>query len=144
VDVFYRGDLSKKIIQFLENKGGILDAEDFSEFEPEWVTPINIEYKGYTLYELPPNGQGLCALEALKIASHFDLERYEFNSSKYLHTLIESMKLAFADGHRFITDPRFREIPVKQLISETYCRKRGAQITDNALCGPLKLQTQST
>lgn len=141
VDVFYRGDLSKKIIQFLENKGGIMKSEDFSEFEPEWVTPINIEYKGHTLYELPPNGQGLCALEALKIASHFDVEGFEFNSSKYLHTMIESMKLAFADGHHFITDPRFREIPVKRLISEDYSQKRGTRITDKAMVttlGPMK------
>jgi len=138
-DVFYRGDLSKKIIQFLKNKGGIMEADDFSEFEPEWVTPISIEYKGHTLYELPPNGQGLCALEALKIASHFDVDRYEFNSSKYLHTMIESMKLAFADGHHFIADPRFREIPVKRLTSETYCRKRSAQITDSTMVTPLRL-----
>lgn len=138
-DVFYRGDLSKKIIQYLKNNGGIMEAEDFSEFEPEWITPISIDYKGHTLYELPPNGQGLCALEALKISSHFDVEKYEFNSSKYLHTMIESMKLAFEDGHHFIADPKFREIPVKRLTSETYCRKRGAQITDSAMMMPLRL-----
>jgi gamma-glutamyltranspeptidase/glutathione hydrolase len=116
-----------------------MEAEDLSEFEPEWITPISIDYKGHTLYELPPNGQGLCALEALKISSHFDVEKYEFNSSKYLHTMIESMKLAFEDGHHFIADPKFREIPVKRLTSETYCRKRGAQITDSAMMMPLRL-----
>lgn len=132
-DVFYRGDLSQAIVSFMEQNGGLLEADDLSEFEPEWVTPISIEYDGYTLYELPPNGQGLCALEALKIASTFDLTACEFNTATYLHPLIESMKLAFADGHHFITDPRFRSIPVEHLVSEAYCRKRGELITDTAL-----------
>ncbi len=132
-EVFYRGDLAKAIVRFMEEHGGLLEADDLAEFEPEWVDPISIEYDGHTLYELPPNGQGLCALEALKISSTFDLKALEFNSTQYLHRLIESMKLAFADGHHFITDPRFRRIPVDRLLSDAYCRKRGALITDTAL-----------
>lgn len=132
-EVFYRGELSRKIVRFLERNGGLMEEEDLSEFEPEWVQPLSVDYRGHTLYELPPNGQGLCALEALGIASRFDLEEFGFNSSEYLHRMIESMKLAFADGHHFITDPRFREIPVEGLISEAYCRQRGELITDKAI-----------
>jgi len=132
-DVFYRGDLAKAIVRFVEAHGGLLEEDDLAEFEPEWVDPISVEYDGYTLYELPPNGQGLCALEALKIASTFDLQALEFNTAPYLHPLIEAMKLAFADGHRFITDPRFRRIPVTRLLSDAHCKTRGALITDTAL-----------
>jgi gamma-glutamyltranspeptidase/glutathione hydrolase len=142
-DAFYRGALAATMIRFLKDQGGLMEAEDLSEFTPEWVTPLHIEYKGHTLYELPPNGQGLCALEALQIASHFDVAQYEFNSVNYLHTMIESMKLAFADGHHFITDPRFREIPVERLISDAYCRTRGTQITDCARVTPLRLPKAS-
>jgi len=132
-DVFYRGELSKKMTKFLKENGGLMEVEDLNEFEPEWVQPLSVNYKGYTLHELPPNSQGLCALEALKIASHIDLEGSGFNSSEYLHMMIESMKLAFADGHHFITDPRFWEIPVERLVSEAYCRKRSGLITDKAM-----------
>jgi gamma-glutamyltranspeptidase/glutathione hydrolase len=137
-EVFYRGELSKKIIRFLKRYNSLMEEEDLSEFEPEWVQPLSVDYKGYTLYELPPNGQGLCALEALRIISNFNLEEFEFNSSEYLHMMIESMKLAFADGHHFITDPRFREIPVKRLLSEVYCRRRSELITDKAIVSPLR------
>lgn len=132
-EVFYRGEISKKIIKFLKKNGGLMVEEDLSEFEPERVQPLSVDYKGYTIYELPPNSQGLCALEAIRIASHVNLEEFEFNSSEYLHRMIESMKLAFADGHHFITDPRFRNIPVEKLISETYCRQRSGLITDQAI-----------
>ena len=138
-DVFYRGALAATIVRFLKKQGGLMEAEDLQEYAPEWVTPLSIEYKGYTLYELPPNGQGLCALEALQIAAHLDVEKYAFNSAQYLHAMIEAMKLAFADGHHFITDPRFREIPVERLISDTYCRTRRTQITDRAQATPLQL-----
>lgn len=132
-EVFYGGELSRRIVRFLKRHGGLMEEEDLSEFKPEWVKPLSVDYRGHTLYELPPNGQGLCALEALGIASHFDLEEYEFNSSEYLHRMIESMKLAFADGHHFITDPRFRDIPVERLISEAYCGRRAELITDKAI-----------
>ncbi len=138
-DLFYRGALAATIVRFLKEQGGLMEAEDFHEYTPEWVTPLSIEYKGHTLYELPPNGQGLCALEALQIAAHLDVEKYAFNSADYLHAMIEAMKLAFADGHHFIADPKFREIPVKRLISDAYCRMRGAQITDRARGTPLGL-----
>lgn len=130
---FYQGEIAKKIANFMKRNGGLIDEEDLSEFEAEWVQPLSVDYKDYTLYELPPNGQGLCALEALMIASNFDLEKLAFNSSEYLHVMIESMKLAFFDGHHFITDPKFRDIPVKKLVSDAYCKQRSELITDKAI-----------
>jgi gamma-glutamyltranspeptidase/glutathione hydrolase len=135
---FYQGELAKKIVSFVRDHDGLLESEDLSEFKPEWVKPISVEYNGHTLYEMPPNCQGLCALEALKIASNFELATSGFNSDQYLHTLIQSMKLAFADGHNVITDPRFREIPVTKMISDIYCQERSKLITDKNNLPPSK------
>jgi gamma-glutamyltranspeptidase/glutathione hydrolase len=132
-DAFYHGKLAQQIISFLEHHGGVMTRADLADFQPEWVQPLAVQYNDFTLYELPPNGQGLCALEALNICSHLPLKGLPYHSPDYLHYLIEAMKLAFQDGHRYITDPRFRTIPISRLLSDTYCRERSAQITETAL-----------
>lgn len=132
-DVFYKGEIATKIVDFVKKNGGIMNKDDFSEFEPEWVQPLGVDYEGYTLYELPPNCQGLCALEALQIVSGFELREIGFNTPEYLHRMIESMKLAFLDGHQYITDPRFRDVPIKRLISENYCEQKRELIAEKAI-----------
>jgi gamma-glutamyltranspeptidase/glutathione hydrolase len=132
VDAFYRGTLADQIICFLKQHDSVMTRDDLAEYQPEWVKPLSIHYDDYTLYELPPNGQGLCALEALNIISHIPLEGLDYQSPEYLHYLIEAMKIAFHDGHQYITDPRFRIIPIDHLLSDSYCRERSAQITDTA------------
>ena len=131
-DAFYRGSLADQIIRYLRQYGSVMTRDDLAEYQPEWVHPLSIHYDDYTLYELPPNGQGLCALEALNIVSHLPLEGLDYQSPEYLHYLIEAMKMAFHDGHHYITDPRFRTIPIDRLLSDSYCRERSAQITETA------------
>jgi gamma-glutamyltranspeptidase/glutathione hydrolase len=132
VDAFYRGTLADQMIRFLQQHGSVMTREDLAEYEPEWVQPLAVHYDDYTLYELPPNGQGLCALEALNIVSHLPLEGLDYQSPEYLHYLIEAMKIAFHDGHQYITDPRFRAIPIDRLLSNSYCREQSTLITDTA------------
>ncbi len=132
VDAFYQGMLAHQIITFLEQHESVMTRDDLAEYQPEWVQPLAVSYNDFTLYELPPNGQGLCALEALNIVSHLPLDDLPYHSPEYLHYLIEAMKIAFHDGHHYITDPRFRTIPITRLLSDTYCRERSAQISDDA------------
>ena len=94
--------------------------EDFAAQKSEWVEPISTTYRGYTLYELPPNGQGLTALLLLNILEGFDLTAMRTRPDLYYHTLIEATKLAFADRNRYIADPAFAKVPVKELLSKDY------------------------
>jgi gamma-glutamyltranspeptidase / glutathione hydrolase len=119
---FYEGELAKKIDSFSRKYNGFIRASDLAAYKPSWVEPISIEYKGYRVWEIPPNGQGIVALEALNIFKGFsDVKQ---NSSDTLHKQIESLKLAFADGLNYITDPRYMSIPIESLLSETYASQR--------------------
>ncbi len=130
-DGFYRGPLAEKLVAFSKQQGGTLAASDLADFQPEWVDPISTSYRGWTISELPPNGQGIAALSMLNIMEQFPLQEYGHNSVKALHVMIEAKKLAYADLLKYIGDPRFSNIPVKQLLSKELARRRADSIDPN-------------
>lgn len=123
-NAFYRGAIADKIVENVRSHGGVLDARDLTDHRSEWVKPISVRYKGYDFYELPPNGQGLVALEMLNILEGYDLKTWGHNSAPYLHHLVEAKKLAFADRDFYITDPEFARIPLDRLMSKSYAAER--------------------
>ena len=130
-DTFYKGELAQKIVDFEKREGGTMTAEDLADYSAEWVEPLSTEYHGWTVYELPPNGQGIAALEMLNIMQQFPLAQYGHNSADALHVMIEAKKLAYADLLKYIGDPRFSKIPVAGLLSADYARER-AKLIDMA------------
>ena len=127
-DAFYRGEIAKAIVDYCRKHAGFLSMEDFASQKSEWVDPISTTYRGHTLYELPPNGQGLTALLLLNILEGIDLTSMRGDPVRYHHTLIEATKVAFADRNRFIADPAFANVPVKELLSKGYAARRRALI----------------
>lgn len=128
---FYKGAIAKAILQTSNDLGGTMTAEDLSEFSSEWVEPISTQYRDWTVYELPPNGDGMAALEMLNIMDHFPAAPEGPLSVPELHTRIEAMKLAYADVLAYDGDPRFATIPVTELISKPWAAKR-AELIDPA------------
>ena len=128
-DAFYRGEIATAIAGYMRQQGGFLSAEDLAEHRSEWVEPVSTTYRGYTVWELPPNGQGIAALQMLNILEEFDLAAMGFGSADYLHVLVEAKKLAFEDRARWYGDPDFTAIPVQQLISKDYAAERRALIS---------------
>lgn len=116
-EAFYRGQIAQKIASHAKSTGGLLTADDLASHTADWVEPISIAYHGYRLYEIPPNGQGLAALMALGILSGRDIRRLGPDCPDVLHLEIEAIKLAFADAHKHIADPRFMDVKVDQLLS---------------------------
>lgn len=131
-DAFYKGDIAKKIDAFMQKEGGYLRYEDFASHSSTWVEPVSVNYRGYDVWELPPNGQGIAALQMLQILKNFDLKSMGFNSPESLHTLIEAKKLAFEDRAKFYADMDFAKVPVKELISEAYGKERAKLIGPKA------------
>jgi gamma-glutamyltranspeptidase/glutathione hydrolase len=127
-DAFYEGDIARTIDAFMERIGGYLRHSDLAAHRSEWVDPVSSDYRGYQLWELPPNGQGIAALQMLNILEGFDLRSSGFGSPDHLHWLVEAKKLAFADRARFYADPAFSSIPVAELISKDYAASRRALI----------------
>ena len=125
---FYRGDIAKKIVAFSEANGGYFSLRDFTEHKSEWVEPVSTNYRGHDIWELPPNGQGIAALEMLNILEQHDLRTLGQNSSEHLHLFLEAKKLAFADRAKFYADPAFGELPIKELISKEYAKRQNARI----------------
>lgn len=130
-DGFYRGPLARTLVQFSKQQGGTMTEADLADFQPEWVDPISTTYRGWTVSELPPNGQGIAALSMLNIMEQFPLHDYGHNSAKALHVMIEAKKLAYADLIKYIGDPRFSDIPVQQLLSKDLARRRADSIDPN-------------
>jgi gamma-glutamyltranspeptidase/glutathione hydrolase len=128
---FYDGPLTKRLVDYLHAKGGLHTAEDFSQFSAEWVTPISTTYRGWTVYEIPPNGQGIAALEMLNIMEKFPLHDWGHNSSNALHTMIEAKKLAYADMLHYIGDMRFSKVPMAEMLSKDHAARR-AKLIDGA------------
>ena len=124
----YGGEIAEAIEQFVAHNGGSLTARDLAAYRPEWVTPIAQTYRGYTLHEIPPNGQGVAALIALGILSHFDLASMPVDGVASQHLQIEAMKLAFADVYRYVADPRQMEVTPEQMLDETYLASRARLI----------------
>ncbi|HEY3973420.1 MAG TPA: gamma-glutamyltransferase [Candidatus Sulfotelmatobacter sp.] len=134
-DAFYNGAMTDTMVQFLRARGGTHTVEDFRDFQPEWVDPISTTYRGWTIYELPPNGQGIAALTMLNIMEQFPLSQYGHNSVDALHVMIEAKKLAYADMYKYVGDTRFTPVPVKEMLSKDLAKQRAALIKmDKAAC----------
>jgi gamma-glutamyltranspeptidase/glutathione hydrolase len=127
-EAFYRGEIARSIDKFMREVGGFLRYEDLASHKSEWVEPVSINYHGYEVWELPPNGQGVVALEILQMLKRFDLRAAGFGSADHLHYFIEAKKLAFEDRARFFADPAYYDPPVTALISPKYCDERSKLI----------------
>ena len=131
-DAFYEGDIAKQIDAYMTEHGGLLRYEDMAAHRSEWVTPVSTNYRGWEVFELPPNGQGIAALQILNILEGYDISSMGFGSPEYIHTFVEAKKLAFEDRARYYVDTDFANVPVERLISKDYARDRRKLISDTA------------
>ena len=127
-DAFYSGSIAQAILQTSNRLGGAMTAEDLADYRPEWVQPISTTYHGWTVYEMPPNSQGMAALEMLNIMEKFPLSQYGFSSAESFHIKMEAQRLAYADLYRYNGDPRFAKVPVEGIVSKDYAARRAATI----------------
>jgi gamma-glutamyltranspeptidase/glutathione hydrolase len=123
-DAFYKGDIARTIDAYFKANDGYLSYDDLASHHGEWVDPVSTNYRGYDLWELPPNGQGIAALQIMNLLEGFDLKQYGFGSPEHVHLFVEAKKLAFADRARFYADPEFYRTPVTELISKKYADQR--------------------
>jgi gamma-glutamyltranspeptidase/glutathione hydrolase len=130
-DAFYKGEIAEKIVKFAQSQGGLHTMQDFAEQSSNWVEPISTTYRGYTLYEMPPNTQGLTALLMLNILEGYDLRSLGHNTAEYLHLLVEAKKLAFIERARHIADPAFYQAPLDRLLSKQYAAELRKRINPN-------------
>jgi gamma-glutamyltranspeptidase / glutathione hydrolase len=133
-DGFYKGATAEAILKLSREQHGFLEADDLADFQPEWVEPVSTTYHGWTVWEMPPNGQGIAALSMLNIMERFPIAAWGHDSQKALHVEIEAQKLAYADLQHYIGDPHASHIPVRELISKELATKRASEITDRAAC----------
>lgn len=131
-DGFYRGETAKTIARYMAEQGGFLTEADLAAHRGEWVTPIHTNYRGYDVYELPPNGQGLAALQMLELLEPYDFSKIPFGSAEHMHLFVEAKKLAFADRAKFYADPDFAKTPIAALLSAAYTAERRALIQPKA------------
>lgn len=148
-DAFYRGEIARTIDAFERRIGGYIRYEDLAAHRSTWVDPVGASYRGYDVWELPPNGQGIAALQMLNILEGYDLAGFGFGSAEALHLMIEAKKLAFEDAARWYADPDFVKVPVAELVSKEYAAKRRALVSmDRALReippGDIRLETSET
>jgi gamma-glutamyltranspeptidase / glutathione hydrolase len=127
-DAFYAGPIAAAIEQCVRESGGFLTAADLAAHRSDWVEPVSTTYRGWRVFELPPNGQGIAVLEMLNLLEGYDLAALGFGSAEHLHVLIEAKKLAFEDRARFYADPKFADVPVAWLVSKDYAAERRASI----------------
>ncbi len=127
-DAFYKGEIARKLLDAMKRHGGTMTEQDLADYSSEWVEPISTTYRGWTVYELPPNGQGIAALEMLNILETFPLAEYGHNSTRALHAMIEAKKLAYADLLRYVGEPRGAKLPVAELLSKQHAAKRAKRI----------------
>ncbi len=123
-DAFYKGDIARTIDAFMKEHGGFLSYEDLAAHTSNWIEPVSTSYRGYDVWELPPNGQGIAALQILNILEGYDIASMGFGSAEYLHVLTEAKKIAYEDRAKFYADPEFNDIPVEELISKAYADQR--------------------
>jgi gamma-glutamyltranspeptidase / glutathione hydrolase len=131
-EVFYRGELADIITDFIQAQGGFLATEDMTAHSSEWIEPVSVNYRGYDVWELPPSGQGITALQMLKIMEGFDFSQIEFGSVEHLHLFTEAKKLAFEDRAKYFADMDFADVPVDVLISDSYANERRKLIGERA------------
>ena len=127
-DAFYKGDIARRIDAYMRANGGYLTSADLAAHRSEWVDPVSTNYRGYDVWELPPNTQGVAALQMLNILEAYDLKSMGFGSAEYLHVFVEAKKLAFEDRAKYYADPEFAKIPLKGLLSKDYAAKQRALI----------------
>src|SRR5262249_2668320 len=136
-DAFYKGELAKKIVQFSDRHDGLLTLSDFAEFDAQWIEPVSTNYRGYDVYELGAQTQGITVLEMLNILEAYDLKALGHNSAEHLHLMVEAKKLAFADRDAYIADPDKVRVPVSLLISKEYASERRKLISrTHAMASP--------
>ena len=123
-EAFYKGDIAENMATFIQEQGGLLTVEDLANFIPEWIDPVSTNYRGYDVWELPPNGQGIAALQILNILENFDIKSMKLDSAEYVHLFTEAKKLAFEDRAYYYADPNFADIPTTTLISKPYAQER--------------------
>lgn len=123
-DVFYKGEIARTIDKFMKENGGFITYRDMAGHKSEWVDPVSTNYRGYDVWELPPNGQGIAALQILNILEGYDIKSMGFGSTDYIHVFTEAKKLAYEDRAKYYADPDFNSIPVEELISKDYADKR--------------------
>jgi gamma-glutamyltranspeptidase/glutathione hydrolase len=128
---FYHGAIAKEIVEFSQKNGGYFSLRDFAEHKATWVDPVSTSYRGYDVWELPPNGQGIAVLQMLNVMEKFDIAAMGPGSADYLHLFIEAKKLAYADRARFYADMEFTDVPVKQLISKAYAASQAKRFDPN-------------
>ena len=127
-DAFYKGEIARTIGDYMAANGGFLSYEDMAAHEGEWVEPVSTDYRGYEVWELPPNGQGIAALQILNILEGYDMASYGFGSPEHVHLFTEAKKLAFEDRARYYADPDFADVDVEWLLSKDYAAQRREQI----------------
>lgn len=130
-DAFYRGEIAERIVKFSKANGGRLSLRDFHDHTVSWVEPVSSSYRGYDVWELPPNGQGIAALQILNMLENFDIASMKPNSAEQLHLFVEAKKLAFEDRAVYYADMDFADVPLEQLISKDYANRRAKLIDPN-------------
>lgn len=132
-EAFYNGDIAERIVDFSQKTGGFITRDDLEQHRSTWVEPISTNYRGYDVWEIPPNGQGIAALIALNLLEGFDLGSMRRNSLESFHLQIEAMKLGYVDAHRYVADPEHAHVPIQELLSKTYANERRALIGQQVL-----------
>ncbi|MEE8362960.1 MAG: gamma-glutamyltransferase [Dehalococcoidia bacterium] len=140
-DAFYRGEIGRKLAEFVQSEGGWVTTEDLAAHRSDWDEPIKTDYRGVTVWECPPNGQGIAALMALNIAEGFDISGMGFQSADAYHHLIESMRLGFADALQYVADPRVTEVPITGMLDKGYAATRRAEVSAGAANQPVAYGT---
>lgn len=130
-DAYYKGPIARTIVEFSERNGGYFSLKDFEDHHADWIEPVSTNYRGYDVWELPPNCQGIAALEMLNILEGYDIKKLGRSSPEYIHLLVEAKKLAYADRARYYADPDFAKTPVAELISKSYADKQRQRIDLN-------------
>ena len=125
---FYKGDIAQTISKFIVEQGGFLSVNDLKNYKPEWVKPVSSNYRGYDVWELPPNGQGIAALQILNILEQYEIDNMGHNSVEYIHLFTEAKKLAYEDRAKYYADMNFADVPVEELISKRYALERNKLI----------------
>lgn len=129
-DAFYAGDIARRLAEHVQAQGGFLSVEDLAAHRSEWVEPVSVNYRGVDVWELPPNGQGIAALQMLNILEGYDFSAIPFGSPRHVHLFTEAKKLAFEDRAKFYADPAFAKVPVRELLSKEYAAQRRALISE--------------
>ncbi|MCA9166674.1 MAG: gamma-glutamyltransferase [Planctomycetales bacterium] len=127
-EAFYRGEIAQRVSAKARDMGGYLSAQDLADHTADWVEPVSTNYRGWDVWQIPPNGQGIAVLQMLNLLETFDIGDLQPNSAEHLHLFVEAKKLAFEDRARYYADPKFADVPIAQLISKEYARKRAANI----------------